>query len=294
LYNEFTNTLRWLGIPHADFVVTAYENATSTTPVATARVPSVERDIATGANATHNRVVVFSLSELDLTEDETYFVRVQAVPDSNNLVRGATPTAYWGTPGPRSGAIEVVYTAPVFDDVLPTAWYFNAVMYVYANEIMLGVADGTFAPNATLTRAMMVTILYRLAGEPDVANLDNPFTDVREGLWYTDAIKWAYAEGVTTGATATTFEPMRPVTKQELAAFIARDQDATDRAPDSIVEDFEWPDFDDVASWAREYVSVLTAQNLFRDIPGDNFEPTANATRAMVAAVLARWLAAIG
>jgi len=293
LYNQATSTLRWLGIAHADFVVTAYEGATDTTPVATARVPAVERDIATGANATHNRVVTFSLGELNLTEGETYYIRVQAVPSTNTLVRGETPATYWGAPGPRSGSIEVVYTAPAFNDILPAAWYFNAVMYVYANDIMLGVADGSFAPNTTLTRAMMVTILYRLAGEPDAGNLDNPFADVREGLWYTDAIKWAYAEGVTTGATAATFEPMRPVSKQELAAFIARDQEATDRVPAPVLADFEWPDFDSVAGWAKEYVGVLTAQNLFRDIPDDNFEPTSDATRAMVAAVLARWLSAL-
>ncbi|MCL2391315.1 MAG: S-layer homology domain-containing protein [Oscillospiraceae bacterium] len=293
LYNEAAGTLRWLGIAHADFIVTAYDDAAATDPVSSVRVPAVERDIETAANSTHNRVVTFNIGELGLSVGGSYLLRVQAVPSVDNPVLGATPATYWGAPGPVSGPIEITYTAPAFADVLPSAWYFDAVMYVYNNDIMPGIGADTFAPTDSLTRAMMVTILYRLAGEPSVSGLANPFTDVREGLWYTDAVIWALDEGVTNGVTATTFEPNRPVSRQELAAFIARDQEATDRVPAPILADFEWPDMESVAVWARGYVGTLTAQNLFRDVPGTNFEPQTNATRAVVAAVLYRWLTSI-
>jgi len=292
LYNADVGALRWLGMPNADFVVTAYSSATSTDAVATVRVPGAERDVSTGTNGTHNRVVTFNISQLDLTDGTTYFLRVQAVPKALNPVVGATPAVNWGAPGPLSGPIEVVYISSTFPDVNISDWFYSAVMYAYDNEIMEGFPDGTFGPNETLTRAQVVTILYRLEGAPSVADLENPFSDVAAGQWWYDQIVWAADAGVSDGFPDGTFRGNDPVTKEQLAAFIARAQVAADKIPEPVVDAAfsVWPDLDSISSWAVEAVTVLSDQGLFVDIPGANFAPQSSATRAMVASVLYKWL----
>jgi len=180
-----------------------------------------------------------------------------------------------------------------FSDVSPEAWYYSAVMYVYEEDIMEGFTDYTFRPDTALNRAQIVTILYRLAGSPDVIGIENPFDDITEGQWWTPQILWAYSQGVTIGFVEDgirTFRGEQNVTMEEFVTFIARYQEAIGEIPITILADFIWPDFDEVRLFAKEYVGRLTAQGLFRDMPGNSFGPQEDASRATVALVLYNWL----
>jgi hypothetical protein len=132
-----------------------------------------------------------------------------------------------------------------------------------------------------------------MEGEPDVTGLNNPFADVKEDVWYTDAIKWGADKGIVLGYSPDTFGPNDPVTKEQLAALIYRTQQANDKFPPDILADYEWPDWDKIADYAKSPVNALTMQGVFRDIPGTNFNPRTPATRAEVASILYRWLTAI-
>ena len=180
-----------------------------------------------------------------------------------------------------------------FSDVVESDWYYDAVQYVYNRDLMTGVSDGTFGPDTELSRAMIVTILYRHAGEPDTTDLDKPFSDVADDAWYADPMKWAYANGVAAGYGDDRFGPDDPVTKEQLAAFIFKAQQSSGKMPMDILMDYEWADWDTISDWAKGTVTKLTMQALFRDIPGIAFRPQALATRAEIAAILYRYLKAV-
>ena len=182
-----------------------------------------------------------------------------------------------------------------FDDVKNEDWFFDSVMYVYGKGLMIGTADDKFSPAMTLTRAMVVTILYRHAGEPDVTGLTNPFPDVKEGMWYTDAIKWAAANGIVTGYNTGNFGPEDAIKNQQLAALIYRLQESTGKFLPDIMADHVYADFIKVSDYAKAAVNKLTMQGVFRDIPKEDnmFNPTGNATRAETAAILYRALGEI-
>jgi uncharacterized repeat protein (TIGR02543 family) len=179
-----------------------------------------------------------------------------------------------------------------FIDVKPGDWHYDAVMYVYEKGLMLGVSDELFDPNGTLTRAMIATILYRHAGSPDVSGLENPFTDVPEGKWYTSAVKWAYANGIAMGYGYGLFGIDDPVTKEQLAALIYRTQQADGKKPMDILADYQWSDWDNISDWAKSAVTKLTMQGIFRDMLNKPFNPQTPATRAEIAAILYRYLTA--
>ncbi|MCL2045160.1 MAG: putative Ig domain-containing protein [Oscillospiraceae bacterium] len=180
-------------------------------------------------------------------------------------------------------------TAP-FNDVNENDWFAEAVDYVYSAGLMIGVDENRFSPSGTLTRGMIVTILYRLEGEPSVANLANPFIDVADDVWYTDAIKWGAANDIVLGYGDGRFGPNDSVTKEQLAALIYRTQLATKKLPPDILMDFQWSDWNAISQWARGAVNILTIQGVFRDIEGASFNPRQPATRAEVASILFRWL----
>lgn len=110
-----------------------------------------------------------------------------------------------------------------FTDVPDGQWYSEPVEYVYTNGIMSGVAADKFSPNTNMSRAMMVTVLYRIAGCPGISGeFGNPFTDVPENQWFTDAVLWALDASITAGTSATTFSPHENVTREQLVTFFYR------------------------------------------------------------------------
>ena len=197
------------------------------------------------------------------------------------------------TSTPARAAETAEYQNP-FADVEADAWYHDAVEYVHRQGLMNGIAADEFGPDAELSRAMIVTILYRHAGEPDVSDLENPFSDVLENEWYTDAVKWAYTNEIAQGYGNGIFGANDPVTKEQLAALIHRTQQSSGKMPPDILMDFEWPDWNSISDYAKGPVNVLTIQGIFRDIPRqDGFNPRNPASRAEVASMLYRYLTAV-
>lgn len=166
--------------------------------------------------------------------------------------------------------------------------------YVLSKGIMQGYGDGTFRPDETATRAQVVTLLYRIAGEPAVDDSKVlPFTDVNLESWYGSALRWAYQNGITTGVSADTFAPDDCVTREQLVSFLARYAKVTG-AYEKVSEDLSsFSDRDSVSSYAVESMQWAVANGLILGTETGKLEPMATATRAQLAAVVARYCQSI-
>ena len=178
-----------------------------------------------------------------------------------------------------------------FTDVAEGDWFHDAVRYVYDNGLMDGVGDGQFAPNATTNRAMVVTILYRLAGEPAVSG-DVAFTDVEPGLWYTNAVTWAAQKGIVNGISETEFAPSGDLTREQLATVLYRYAQAKGYDVSAFADLSGFPDAGDIQEYATQALSWAVAEGLLQGFEDDSLRPGGTATRAQIAAILMRFLAA--
>ncbi len=181
-----------------------------------------------------------------------------------------------------------VHKCAAFTDI--DMWAHDSICFVAENDIMNGMSATTFEPNLEASRAMMVMVLYRMAGEPDVSGLDNPFADVAAGAWYADAVVWAASTGITLGKSATEFAPEDDVTRAEMAVFLMRyaalkEQDVTQRA---ALTDFT--DAASVPAWAVEAMQWAVAEGLVNGMGDGTIEPNGCATRAQIATILQRYL----
>ena len=178
-----------------------------------------------------------------------------------------------------------------FTDVNEGAWFHDAVRYVYDNGLMDGVGDGQFAPNATTNRAMVVTILYRLAGEPAVSG-DAAFTDVESGLWYSNAVLWAAQNGIVNGISETEFAPAGDLTREQLATILYRYAESMGYDVSAQADLSGFPDAGDIQDYATEALSWAVAEGLLQGFEDDSLQPGGTATRAQIATILMRFLAA--
>lgn len=137
-----------------------------------------------------------------------------------------------------------------FSDVKTSHQFYNAIDYVYQNNIMNGVGDGLFAPDSTLTRAMLVTIIYRLSGSPAV-NTANPFNDVPNNTWYTNAVKWAKDNGIVTGFSGTEFGPEVNLTREQMAAIMYKYSNYKGIDLDKRASETNTLDYDDIADFGK-------------------------------------------
>lgn len=183
-----------------------------------------------------------------------------------------------------------------FTDVSATAWYHDAVQVCYQLELMNGMSATTFNPQGAGTRAQTVTILYRLAGEPEVTSTTS-FSDVKAGQWYSDAVAWASEAGITTGYPDGTFRPNRAVSRQEFVTLLYRMSvylelvDENKAWNETAIGGF--PDKDSIAGWAKnaEIWSVTVGlQQGSRENDGTiKLRPTSTVTRAELATYLANY-----
>ena len=195
-----------------------------------------------------------------------------------------------------NGQVTVTVTfeqAPLpFPDVTEGDWFYDAVRYAYETGLMDGVGDNLFAPNSQTTRAQLVTILYRLEGEPEVSGTSG-FTDVEADTWYTDAVAWAAANGIVNGVSDTEFVPGDDITREQLAAILYRyaacqGYDVSQRADLSGFGDAE-----SISDYAQAALSWAHAQGLVLGFEDGSLRPQGTASRAQIAAVLMRFLAAV-
>ena len=174
-----------------------------------------------------------------------------------------------------------------FTDVSEQQWYAEAVRYVYEHDLMNGVTDTLFAPYEPVTRGQMVTVLYRMAGAPEVQRT-HAFTDVAENAYYADAVAWGYAEGIIQGISADRFAPGLTVTREQMITFLYRYcNGAAEDA--SVLEGY--PDSDAVAPFARDAMIWAVENGLLKGIPTDGIlmlQPKADSSRAQFAALITR------
>lgn len=175
-----------------------------------------------------------------------------------------------------------------FGDVKSADWFYNDVKYVYDKGMMAGTAADVFAPNTTTTRAMIVTILYRLEGSPAVTGT-SAFVDVPAGQWYTDAVNWAAANQIVKGTSATTFAPNDSITREQMAAILYRyaqykGYDVTKKADLS-----GYSDNGQVSAYAKDALAWANAAKLINGVTNTTLAPQGNATRAQVSAILHRF-----
>ena len=182
-----------------------------------------------------------------------------------------------------------VQTEPLpFTDVNEGDWFHDAVQYVYDNGLMDGVGEGQFAPNATTTRAQLVTILYRLAGEPAVSG-DVGFTDVESGLWYTNAVAWAAEKGIVNGISETEFAPSGDLTREQLATVLYRYAESMGYDVSASADLSGFPDAGDIQAYATQALSWAVAEGLLQGFEDDTLQPQSTATRAQIATILMRF-----
>ena len=186
--------------------------------------------------------------------------------------------------------VSMPLCAADFDDVKDSDWFASAVDYCYDKGYFYGVSENLFAPNTTMDRAMIVTVLYRCAGEPDVAE-EAGFTDVPADEWYTDAVAWGKASGVVAGFDDGTFRPNNAVTREQIMAFFYRYVTEIQKKELPAENDLRiynsFYDVKSVGSWAVPSVQWCTSVGM---ICGDAgyIKPADDSTRAEIATILLR------
>lgn len=179
-----------------------------------------------------------------------------------------------------------------FTDVVAGTWYYGAAAYAYNNGLFAGMTPTTFAPNATMTRAMLVSVLWRLAGEP-APKAPNTFVDVPDGAWYTDAVTWAAENGVVSGIGGSRFDPSGFVTREQTAEILynyahSKGYDVSARADLTA-----FPDAGSVSGWAKNALSWANAAGLINGTVRDGqtiLDPQGSASRAQVAMILMNYV----
>ena len=184
-------------------------------------------------------------------------------------------------------------TAPshAFTDVQPNNWFYDAVQFVHENGIMTGTTATTFAPNATLSRATVATVLYRMAGSPAVT-FSPEFSDVAAGRWYTNAVIWAAKNGIVSGIGGGQFAPNADITREQFATMLHRyaahmDYDMSTGSLDGF------PDAGTVSDWAADAMSWAVHHELIQG-DGGRLNPRGTATRAQCATILMRLIETFG
>ena len=217
------------------------------------------------------------------TGEKTFYARWQKTVLPPPPVTPGTPSA------PVTPARPAAPVGLPFADVSGSDWFYNDVRYVYEKGIMDGTGIDRFSPNAPLTRAMIVTILYRMAGSPSVSG-SSDFTDVAAGKWFAKAVAWAAANGIVNGYGSGLFGPNDPVTREQLAAILYRYAVYGGMTAVTLEENLGgFADTAQLSAYAIQAMNWAVGQGLING-SGSNLVPKAQATRAQVAAIIHRYL----
>ena len=186
-----------------------------------------------------------------------------------------------------SGALQPGASASQFADLTSGSWYYDGVRCALENGLMTGTSARTFAPDRPVTRAMLVTILWRLAGEP--YGRVSPFEDVLPGSWYAQAVSWAYDKGIVTGVTATSFQSGAPVTREQLCAILCRYAALTGKNTAASASLDAFTDCAQVSAYAEASVRWALQAGLLTGVGDGRLAPRSGATRAQLAVLLQRF-----
>lgn len=192
-----------------------------------------------------------------------------------------------------TGTFKAETPAPValpFSDVKSGNWFYDAVKYAYEQGLMTGTSATTFAPNGTMNRAMIVTVLYRLEKSPAVTGASK-FTDVPAGQWYSDAVAWAAANKIVNGYDETTFGPMNAVTREQMAAILFRYEQVKGLENVTLEENLNrFPDQNKSSAYAIPALQWAVGQKIINGNADGTLDPTGTATRAQVAQIFTNLL----
>lgn len=176
-----------------------------------------------------------------------------------------------------------------FSDLDTTLWYHEGVDYVLRNSLFKGISSTIFEPNEAMTRAMFVTVLYRLENNPEIPS-GSPFDDVQSGAWYADAVAWAYNQNIILGFDADTFAPNEPVSREEMATIMYRyaSYKGYDVSATSTLSSYS--DVASISYWALTPMKWAVAKDLIIGMSSVKLEPKTSSTRAQVAVMLMRFI----
>ncbi|MDR2420513.1 MAG: S-layer homology domain-containing protein, partial [Oscillospiraceae bacterium] len=207
---------------------------------------------------------------------------------------GGEDSAESGVPG--EGGERVNHNP--FTDVSEDDWFYSDVEFAYERGLFTGTGEDTFSPGMPMTRSMLVTVLYRLAGGGEWVNDSGVFADVESGLWYSESVAWAASNGIVLGVGENLFAPDAEITRQEIVTVLYRYVEWA--ASNGVHPELEaiagiagavpFDDSDVIADWAREAVAWAHGNGIVQGRPGNVFDPKGRATRAEVAAILHRLL----
>ena len=254
-------------------------------------------DVAGGFAVSGENIHLRVLSET-LLEDTIYRIRItnwvefrnyHGIGDDEPIII-PQPPGWGGGNRPGVAAPPTQPTDPTglpFVDVNLSDWFYDYIGLTYRNNLMNGISPTEFAPNLPTTRAMFVTVLWRLAGSP-TANAQSDFVDVASGTWYAEAVAWAAENGIVLGVGEDLFAPHVEITRKQMAAILYRYQQFGGETHYAVVVGTEFADQDEVSYWAVNAVNEMTIRGVLRGNADGTFNPQGLATRAEVAAVMVR------
>lgn len=184
----------------------------------------------------------------------------------------------------------IVYDDTVrFTDVSEKDWYYEAVKYVSQNNIMNGTSDTIFNPGTDMTRAMLVTVLYRLEGKPNISGT-NSFTDVKDGQWYTSAIVWASQNSIVSGYGGGLFGTNDSITREQMAAILYKYAKYKGYNLAAMSDLTAYTDISNISNWSQTAMKWANYKGLINGVSDNKLVPEGNATRAQVATILKRFV----
>ncbi len=190
------------------------------------------------------------------------------------------------TDKPTEDTEKRIFSASVFNDVKEEDWYYNSVKYVYENNLFNGIGEG-FAPNSNMTRAMLVTVLYRLENTDFEGKSE--FIDIPENEWYSNAVSWAKENGIVSGITDSEFAPDANITREQIAVIIYRYANFKGLNKGEKAELSEYADASEISDWATDALSWANSSQLINGMGDNTLSPKSSATRAQVAAIFERY-----
>lgn len=174
-----------------------------------------------------------------------------------------------------------------FNDVSESDWYYHSVQYVYEVGLMNGTGDNTFSPNGTVTRGMIVTILWRREGAPVASGYS--FTDVAADAYYTNAVSWAAEKGIVNGYGGNRFGPQDAITREQFAAILYRYSEKNGADVSARSDLSVYSDSNLISAYAYDALSWANASGLIKGVGGNKMNPAGTATRAQAATILERY-----
>lgn len=184
--------------------------------------------------------------------------------------------------------VPSVFAEHLFVDVPDNCWYERAVDYCSSNGLLCGINSTTFGPDVTMTRAMLVTVLYKLEGKPDCSRV-HPFTDVADSAYYADAVAWTYLNHLVNGTSESRFSPNHNISREQLVTMLYRYAEYKNLDVQLVVPLEDYEDAGYVSRWAFDAFQWAIGAGLIHGVPGNRLDPKGYASRAQVALILMRF-----